>query len=78
MTKDTVSRGCLLPPIFSTVGFKQLGLMLSGVPAMCNFWFPEGGKKRFLRLFSIMGTLRGQTLPNFFSAVSSYEERGDS
>lgn len=73
MTKHTVSRGCLLPP----VGFKQLGLMLSGMPAMCNFWFPEGGKKRLLRLLSIMGALRGQISPNFLSVVSSHEERGD-
>lgn len=37
MTKHTVSRGCLLPPVFTTVGFKQLGVMLSGMPSITTF-----------------------------------------
>lgn len=57
MTKHTVSRGCLLLPVFSTVAFKQLGVMLSGCLPCATFgslrerrrgcwasWGPWGGK----------------------------------
>lgn len=70
--QSAVSKGCLLPPVFSSVVFKQLGLMLSGTPAMCNFWFPEGGKKRLL---SIMGALRGQISPNFLCCFVPWGKR---